>query len=79
MLLLVLVYLLIPIAFTAVLYITGVRSRKVLAVPPAAFVLLPFLLAAALGTIGVRNHWGQGVNFTISLSTLSLSYPLNSI
>ncbi len=48
MLLLVLVYLLIPIAFTAVLYAMGVRSRKLLAVPPAAFVLLPVLMVIAL-------------------------------
>jgi hypothetical protein len=48
MLLLVLVCLLIPMAFTAVLYFMGVRSRKVLAVPLIAFVLLPVLVVIAL-------------------------------
>jgi hypothetical protein len=48
MFLLALVYLLIPIAFTGVLYALGVRSRKILAVPVVGFVLLPVAFVAVL-------------------------------
>ena len=48
MFLLILVYLLIPIAFTGVLYALGARSRKILAVPVVGFVLFPVVFVAVL-------------------------------
>jgi hypothetical protein len=48
MFLLVLVYLLIPIAFTGVLYALGARSRKILTAPLVGFVLFPVAFVAVL-------------------------------
>jgi hypothetical protein len=77
MFLLALVYLLIPIAFTAVLYVLGARSRMILAVPVVGFVLIPVLLVAALYLF--RSPIQQGQVLSGLGPILSLVFPADDL